>query len=103
LESTPERTETQKPETVAAKAPVAPSFDPGQVQQITGSLTALRQNVEQLAAGQDQIAREITKLQAADLAILQKIPAPAPQPPTVPARKPMPVTPRSSRTPIPPH
>jgi len=87
-------------ETVAPKAPVAASLDPEQLQQITGSLTVLRQTVEQLAAGQDQMAREITRLHAADLEILQRIPAPSPQPPTAPARKPMPVPLPSSRTPI---
>ena len=50
----------------------------------------LRQTVDQLAAGQDQMAREITRLHAADLEILQRIPAPPPQPPPAPARKPMP-------------
>jgi hypothetical protein len=87
-------------ETVAPKVPVAASLDPEQLQQITGSLTVLRQTVEQLAAGQDQMAREITRLHAADLEILQRIPAPSPQPPTAPARKPMPVPLPSSRTPI---
>ena len=88
------------PETSAPKAPVAPAIDPEQVQQITRNLTALQQSVEQLAAGQDQMAREITKLQAADSEILQKIPAPppAPQHPVIaPAHKPTPLTP--ARTP----
>jgi hypothetical protein len=85
-------------ETVAPKAPVAASLDPDQLQQITGSLTVLRQTVEQLAAGQDQIAREITRLHAADLEILQRIPAPSPQLPPAPARKP---TPKSLPMPLP--
>ena len=87
-------------ESVVPKSPVAASLDPEQVQQITGSLTVLRQTVEQLAAGQDQMAREITRLHAADLEILQRIPAPPPHPPTAPARKPIPMPPPSSRTPI---
>ena len=84
------------PETSAPKAPVAPAIDPEQVQQITRNLTALQQSVEQLAAGQDQMAREITKLQAADSEILQKIPAPPPPPqhPVIaPAHKPTPLPP----------
>src|SRR5215469_17849884 len=88
------------PETSAPKAPVAPAIDPEQVQQITRNLTALQQSVEQLAAGQDQMAREITKLQAADSEILQKIPAPPPPPqhPVIaPAHKPTPLPP--ARTP----
>lgn len=87
-------------ETVAPKAPVAASLDPEQLQQITGSLTVLRQTVEQLTAGQDQMAREIARLHAADLEILQRIPAPPPQPPTAPARKPMPMPLPSPRTPV---
>jgi len=88
------------PETSAPKAPVAPAIDPEQVQQITRNLATLQQSVEQLAAGQDQMAREITKLQAADSEILQKIPAPPPPPqhPVIaPAHKPTPLPP--ARTP----
>jgi hypothetical protein len=39
---------------------------------------AEQQTVEQLAVRQDQMASEITKLQAADQEILEKIPAPPP-------------------------
>jgi hypothetical protein len=84
------------PQTVAPKAPGAPSVDPEQVQQITQSLAALRQTVEQIVAGQDQIAREIKQVLAADTELLSKIPAPPPQPPAAPARKPMPAPPPSS-------
>ena len=52
---------------VAPKAPAAPSIDPEQMQQLTRSLTTLRQAVEQLAASQDQMAREIERLQKARL------------------------------------
>jgi hypothetical protein len=74
-------------------------------------LATLRQTVEQLAAGQDQVARDIAKLEAADMEILEKIPAPPPpRPVAAPARKPMPappssrapVAPPTSRAPIPP-
>jgi hypothetical protein len=81
------------PETVAPKPAVAPALDPEQIQQITQSLAALRQTADQLAAGQDQMAREITKLLAADVEILLKLPAAPPQPPAAAARKPMPVAP----------
>jgi len=87
------------PQTIAPKAPVAPSIDPEQVQQITQSLAALRQTVEQLAAGQDQIAREIKQVLAADMELLSKTPAPPPQPPAAPARKPIPAPPPSSSRP----
>jgi hypothetical protein len=88
------------PETVAPTAPAAPSLDPEQMQRMAQDVAALRQIAEQLAAGQDQMAHDITRLQAADLDILAKIPAPPP-PPAAPARKPMPAP--SSRAPIPPH
>ena len=69
------------PENVTPKAPAAPSIDPEQVHQITMDLTALRQTVEQIAAGQDQMAREVERLQAADREILVKIPESPPPPP----------------------
>lgn len=74
----------------AAKAPVTPAIDPEQVQQIMRSLTGLQQTVEQLAAAQDQMARQITSLQASDIEILNRVPAPPPLPPAAPARKPIP-------------
>src|SRR6516165_3459238 len=69
------------PENVTPKAPAAPSIDPEQVHRMAMDLTALRQTVEQLAASQDQMVREIAKLKAADGEILAKVtPAPAPPP-----------------------
>ena len=89
------------PPTVAnlSKAPPAPSSDPQQLQQIEAHIAAMQQAVErqlgqvrvtvqQLTASQDQIVREITGLQAADEAMLAKIPAPFPRP--APTRKPTP-------------
>ena len=70
------------PESVTPKAPAAPSIDPEQVHRMATDLTALRQTVEQLAASQDRMVREIARLKAADGEILAKvIPAPAPPPP----------------------
>ena len=69
------------PGNVTPKAPAAPSIDPEQVHQIAMDLTALRQTVEQIAAGQNQMAREVNKLQAADQEILVKIPESPPPPP----------------------
>jgi hypothetical protein len=77
-------------ETVAAKGPATPFLDPQQVKQIETDIAAVRQaverhlaeiraTVEQLAASQDQMAREIEKLQAADMEILEKIPTPPPK------------------------
>jgi hypothetical protein len=96
----PARVGQTPPETSASTAPVAPAIDPEQVQQITRNLSALQQSVEQIGAGQEQMTREIAKLQAADSEILQKIPAPAPPPQhaaTAPAHKPIPLPP--ARTP----
>ncbi|HET8920360.1 MAG TPA: hypothetical protein VFN27_11855 [Xanthobacteraceae bacterium] len=88
-------------EAVAPKAPATPSVDPEQVQQIMQGLTALQKTVEQLAAAQDQMARQITSLQVSDSEILKRVPAPPPLPPAAPARKPMqPIMPApSSRVP----
>ena len=102
------------PETLAQKAPAVLSLDPKQLQQIEADIAALRQaverpladvreTVEQLAASQEQMAREITKLQAADEEILEKIPSPPAHRPAAQARKPMPIARPSSHAPIPPH
>ena len=101
------------PQTVTStsKGP-APSPDPQQVQQIETDIAAVRQaverhlsdmreTVERLAAGQDEIVREINKLQAADEEILGKIPTPPPKH-LAPARKPAPIAPSPSRALIPP-
>jgi hypothetical protein len=72
-------------------------------QTVEEQLTAVRQTVEHLAAGQDQMAIEITKLQAANQEILARIPPPPPPPRVaVPAHKPRPIVPPPARTP-PPH
>jgi hypothetical protein len=65
---------------VAPSVPVAPSIDPAEVHQIAMDLTALRQTVAQITASQDQIAREVDRLQAANQEILVKIPEPPPPP-----------------------
>jgi hypothetical protein len=66
---------------VAPQAPATPPIDPEQVHQIVVDLTALRQTVEQIAAGQDQIARKVDRLQAAEQEILVKISESPPPPP----------------------
>jgi small-conductance mechanosensitive channel len=67
------------PETVAPKAPAAPSLDPEQVHQMTQGLAALRETVQQLAAGQDRMAREMARLETDLVDILVKMPEPPPQ------------------------
>jgi hypothetical protein len=66
---------------IVPNVPVAPSIDPAEVHQIAMDLTALRQTVAQLAAGQDQMAREVDRLQAANQETLVKIPQSPPPPP----------------------
>jgi len=59
---------------------------PAEVHQIAMDLTALRQTVAQITAGQDQMARKVDKLQAANQEVLVKmIPEPPPPPPTAAA------------------
>jgi hypothetical protein len=99
------------PATVAAKQPT-PALDPQQIRQIEADIAAVRQavewhlgdvqaTVERLTAGQDEMAREIEKLQAANQEILEKIPTSPPKRPAL-ARKPIPTAPSHSQAPIPP-
>ena len=90
-------------EAAAPKPPTAPSLDPEKIQQMARDFATLRQTVEQLGAGQAQVTREIAKLEAADVEILEKIRAPPPpQPSAVPTRKPTPVPPSSRAAPASP-
>jgi hypothetical protein len=85
VENTPAPVAQTAPETIAPTA--APSLDPEQMQQITQRVALLQQAVGQLAAAQDQMVREITRMQDADMEILLKPPAlPPPQPPAAPQR-----------------
>ena len=90
------------PQNVAPKAPTTASLDPEQLQQITQSLTTLRETAEQLTAGQDQMTRVIGRLETAVTELIMKIPEPPPQPPAAPARKPTPVSPPSRAPGTPP-
>lgn len=83
--------------------PAAPSLDPQQVQRIEQDLTEVRGTVEQLATNQDQISRDIAKLQTANQEILEKISVPAPRPATTQGRVRTPVPRPSSATPMPLH
>jgi len=85
---------------VAQTAPIATSLDPEKVRQMAQNLAEVRETVQELAAGQNQVTREIDKLESAVVEILMKMPEPPPQPPAAPARKPTPVPP-SSRAPPP--
>ena len=83
---------------VAQTAPIATSLDPEKVRQMAQNLAEVRETVQELAAGQNQVTREIDKLESAVVEILMKMPEPPPQPPAAPARKPTSVPP-SSRAP----
>jgi hypothetical protein len=87
------------PETAAPKAPLASSLDPAQVQQITQSLAAMRETLQELAGSQRSMARDVARLESAVAEIL-KIREPLSQPSAAPARKP-PASPLSSRAPTP--
>jgi hypothetical protein len=87
---------------VAGSAPAARAVDPEQVREITLSLGAMRQSLDQIASGQDQMARDIARLQNADAEILDKIPAPSRPPVVAPARKPVSIAPAAPpRAPVP--
>ena len=63
---------------VSPSVPVAPSIDPAEVHQIAMDLAALRQTVAQITASQDQLARKVDTIQAANQQILAKMPEPPP-------------------------
>jgi hypothetical protein len=85
------------PAAAVAEAPAAPSSDQEELKALLFGLAGLRQRVDeiaaQLAAGQEQVTRDINKLQAVEQDILDKISAPPPRPVAVPARKSVPLTP----------
>jgi hypothetical protein len=90
------------PNMVASAAPAALSPEPLQLKAIEVGLAAVRQSVDQLAAGQLQMAGDIANLHAVDQDILHKISAPPPRPAAPPARKPVPLTPPPSSEAPPP-
>jgi hypothetical protein len=87
-------------QTNALATPVtpAPSPDLEQLKAVSLGLAVVRQSVDQLAAqvaaGQEQMTRDITKLQVAEQDILHKISEPPPRPAVAPpVHKPAPVAP----------
>ena len=97
--SSPQLSWLAPPAAAVAEAPVAPSPDQEELKAISFGLAGVRQRVDQiaaqLAAGQDQMTRDIgNKLQAAEQDILDKmISVSPPQPAAATARKPVPLTP----------
>ena len=78
-------------QTGSDKFPPIASLDPQEVHQMALDLAAVRQILEQIAAGQTKMAGEINNLLVTDMEMFLKIPAPAPA--AAPSRKPMPVAP----------
>jgi hypothetical protein len=73
-----------------AVGPAIASLDRQELKTISLGLAAVSQKVDQLAASQQQIARDFTKLQAAEQSILEKISVSPSQPTAAPVRKPVP-------------
>ena len=87
-ETAPERT-----------SPIAPATA-SDSQEIKAILMAVRQNVDQLAARQQQMANDIATLKATERNLLRNISSAASaRPPAAPARKPVPVSSRSPQEP----
>jgi hypothetical protein len=82
---------------IVAPPPVSPAADLEQLKAVSLGLAVVRQSLDQLAArfaaGQEQMTRDITKLQAAEQDILQKISAPPTRPVAAPVHKPVPPAP----------
>jgi hypothetical protein len=95
-ESTPDSPQAASPAQTAPNiaAPTAPAASSPDVQQqleaMARDLAALRQSVDQLAVGQEQMGRDIASLQAAEKDIRH---TPPPKPAAAPARKPVPKPP----------
>jgi hypothetical protein len=91
-------------EAAAVPAPIAPAPESQQLATMAQDLAALRQSVEQLTTGQEQMARDIAKLQTAGQEIRRRVSV-LPPTPTTPAHKPVPLPPpafQSSAAPLPP-
>ena len=72
------------PDMIAPPAPATPSPNQQQLNAMSLDLDAVRQSVDRITASQDQLTREITKLQAIEQQILRKnseppVPKPVPR------------------------
>jgi hypothetical protein len=85
--------------TLAQTAPDAVTASAAVQQTVEQNLSAVRETLKELAARQDQMEHDITKLQAVDMEILAQNPSPLAQPPAAPAHNPTPIAPPSSRHP----
>jgi hypothetical protein len=75
-------------------APATPFPDQQQLNAISLGLVVIRQSVDQLAAAQERMTNEITKLRAAQ-EVPDKTSAPPPRPAAAPTHKPVPLAPPS--------
>ena len=82
---------------VAGAVSAVPSPDQEELKALSAHLADVRQRVDeiaaQLAAGQEQVTRDINKLQEVEQDILAKISAPPPRPAAAPVRKSVPLPP----------
>ena len=89
--SSPQLSWLAPPAAPVAEAPAAPSPDQEELKALSAHLADVRQRVDeiaaQLAAGQEQVTRDINKLQEVEQDILAKISAPPPRPAAAPARR----------------
>jgi hypothetical protein len=75
----------------ATIVPPVASSDPQELKAMSLDVAAVRQRVDQLVAGQEQMTRDFTtKLQAVERDILDKISVPPPPPAAAPVRRPVP-------------
>jgi len=90
----------------SAREPSASSSDLQQLKTMTlglaSTLSTMRERIDQLAAGQEQTASDIAKLQAAEQDIRHKIATPPPRPAAAASPKPIATAPAPARTPPPP-
>src|SRR6266481_3741091 len=86
------------PDAIAPAASPAAAADPQPLSSVSLDLDAVRQSVDRIAAGQEQMAREINKLQAIEQYMLYKNSEPPSRPAAAPAPAPRPV-PRPAQAP----
>jgi hypothetical protein len=107
VNANPPRPERPAAQTVPGGAPGSADVSSSDLEKLktmtlglAATLTTMRQRIEQLAAGQEQTASDVAKLQAAEQEIRHKISAVATRPVVAPPSKPATTAP--SRAPTPP-
>ena len=90
----PQAAAVQTPPNMVASAGPSPQQQQ-QLKAMSFGIATMRQSVDQLAAAQNQMTNEITKLRAAQQEILDKISMPSLRPAAAPTHKPVPPAPSS--------